>query len=60
MFDECRMSSPDPKTPGDGSPPPEEDEHGAKIAKFFSELEQEVSGSETKQPRDQDDLDPPV
>ena len=53
------MSSPDPKTPGDGSPPPEEDEHGANIAKFFSELEQEVSGSETKQPRDQVGPDAP-
>jgi len=54
------MPSPEPKMPGGGPAPPEEDEHGAKIAKFFSELEQEVSGSETKQPRDQDDLDPPV
>ncbi len=53
------MPSPDPKTPGDGSTPPEEDEHGAKIAKFFSELEQEVSGSETEQPGDQVGPDAP-
>ena len=38
------MPSPDPKTPGDG--PPEEDEHGAKLAKFFSELEQDVPGGQ--------------
>ena len=53
------MPSPDPKTPGDGSPPPEDDEHGAKLAKFFSQLEQEVPDSETEQPGDQGGPDAP-
>jgi hypothetical protein len=53
------MPSPDPKTPGDGSPPPEDDEHGAKLAKFFSQLEQEVPDSGTEQPADQGAPDAP-
>jgi hypothetical protein len=59
MFEECRMSSSDPKTPGDGSTPPEDDEHGAKLAKFFSQLEQEVPDSEIEQPGDQGSPDAP-
>ena len=53
------MPSPDPKTPGDGSTPPEEDEHGANIAKFFSQLEQEAPESDTEQPGDQAGPDAP-
>jgi hypothetical protein len=54
VFEEFRMPSPEPRTPGDGPAPPEEDEHGAKLAKFFSELEQEDSGSKAGQLGDRD------
>ena len=44
------MPSPDPKTPGDGSAAPEDDEHGAKLAKFFSELEQDEAPDPDPEP----------
>ena len=52
------MPSPDPKTPGDG--PPEEDEQGAKLAKFFSELEQDVPGPMPEPPGDTANPNPTI
>jgi hypothetical protein len=35
------LSKPDPRKPGDPPAAPEDDEHGAPLAKFFLELEEE-------------------
>jgi hypothetical protein len=36
------MSKPDPKVPGEGPESPAEDEHGAKLAKLFREIEEDM------------------
>jgi len=48
------MPKPDPKVPGDGPAVPEDEEHGAKLAQFFSELEREVADPAAESPQYQE------
>ena len=47
------MPKPDPNAPGDGPNVPEDEEHGAKLAQFFSELEREAAEPKMEPPQDQ-------
>ena len=43
------MPKPDPRKPGDAPAAPEDDEHGAPLAKLFRELEEEQTEPELQE-----------
>lgn len=54
------MPKPDPMEPGDAPAAPEDDEHGAPLAKFFRELEEEQSEPEPELQENAITLPPPT